>query len=116
MHTSRTHSNEHEPQICNTQRSKCVYGNGRDLTLASTEKLKCPQASHRGHEMIKNSMNNKHNNSRPATKVSMVLKHDPSYSHATRQEISTFYVTLRLLTVFIKTHHLNVSITSTFAF
>jgi len=26
--------------------SKCVHGNGRVLTLASTEKFKCPQASH----------------------------------------------------------------------
>jgi hypothetical protein len=92
------------------------------LTLASTEKLKCPQASHLGHEKVKNSMNNKNNNSRQATKVSMgtvtkpnLMKHDPSKSHATRQEI--FYVTLRLLTVFIKTHHLNLSRTTfTFAF
>jgi hypothetical protein len=82
------------------------------LALASIEKLKCPQASHRGHERVKNSMNNKHN-SRQATSYNGTvtktnfMKHDPSDIHATRQEIFTFYVTIRLLTVFIKTHHLN---------
>ena len=45
------------------------------------------------------------------------MKHDPSENHATSQEVSTFYVTLRLFTVLIKTHHLNLSRTTfTFAF
>jgi hypothetical protein len=53
--------------------SKCVHGTGRVSTLASAEKLKCPQASHRGHERVKNSVNDTHNNSRKATKVLMAL-------------------------------------------
>lgn len=81
-----------------------------------------PTGFPQGHERFKNCMSNKQN-SRQATSFNgtvtkpNLVKHDPSDSHATRQEISTFYATLRMLTVFIKTRNFNLSRTIfTFAF